>query len=160
MGVSACTLQDPSAVILWVSCIRKCLVAKWFSSKMCWFWWQSPWPRSSDWNPPWECALKMVKGQVGSVAQAGVKPGLPGTVGRDAGFCSHLLRCRFTWILMREDISSLGLHFQSRLALKVCSLQAVTHEELWKAQSWSSTVIPPLVHCVLLLHRWELCKSH
>lgn len=45
------------------------------------------------------------KGQAGSVAQPGVKPGLPTTVGRDAGFYSHLLMCGLVWILMREDIS-------------------------------------------------------
>lgn len=101
------------------------------------------------------------KGQIGSVAQPGMKP-VQGTstVERDTGFYSHLLMCRFMWILMRENISSLGFHFQSCPVLKVCLLKAVMQEELWKAVlDWHRDNITG-VCCVLLLHRWQLCKSH
>lgn len=48
---------------------------------------------------------------------------------------------------MRGVISSLGLHFQSCLPLKVYLLQAVTHRSSEKGalknQCWSSTVVTP-----------------
>lgn len=94
----------------------------------------NPWPRSSDWNPPRVCC----KGRIGSVAQPGMKPGLPSTV---KGYW-------FLFTPVHVDFNDrryfqFGFAFSVLSGLKLCWLKAVTHRELWKTQCWAGTAVTP-----------------